>query len=63
MISTVAFSVLAILFGSLVLAQLLTRKSITLRGFTDKQDDPKKFWTLVMFYTAASLGAINMFAA
>ncbi len=49
----------AILFGCLTSAQLLSKKTITLKGAISKDENPKKFWTLTMFYSAAFLSALN----
>lgn len=48
-------------FLSFLLLQFFTQKTINLAGFSDKAEDPKRYWTFMITYLAGFIAMINLF--
>ena len=55
------FGVIAGLFLSMLLLQLFTKKTINLAGFTDKEEDPKRYWIFIITYLGGFLAMLNLY--
>jgi hypothetical protein len=55
------FGVFAGMFLSLLLLQLFTKKTINLAGFTDKEKNPKRYWTFVFTYLGGFIAMVNLY--
>lgn len=49
---------LSAFFGGLVPMQLLFGKAYALDEYVDKEQDPKRYWTLTLAFATASIGAL-----